>query len=66
MANPFTRVQSFMSEVGVELKKSAWPTKKELVDSTIVVIVAVILLGCYVAGADLIFVNILTAVMGSK
>jgi preprotein translocase subunit SecE len=63
MANPITRIQSFMNEVAVELKKSAWPTKQELIDSTIVVIVAVVLLGLYVAGVDAVFIHLLKVVM---
>ena len=45
-------------EVWVELKKSSWPTRKELVDSTIVVIVTILVLGIFVALADLVFLRI--------
>ena len=45
-------LKTFMSEVIAELKKCAWPTKSELYDSTIVVIVSVILLGAYVGASD--------------
>jgi preprotein translocase subunit SecE len=34
------------------LKKAVWPTKSELRDSTVVVFVATLLLGAYVALAD--------------
>jgi preprotein translocase subunit SecE len=57
MANPFTKITTFLSEVVVELKKSAWPTRSELVDSTLVVLVTVILLGVFVALADLVLVQ---------
>ena len=58
MANPFLRVQEFVVEVWAELKKSSWPTRKELVDSTIVVIVTILVLGIFVALADLVFLRI--------
>ena len=58
MANPFLKVQEFVIEVWVELKKSSWPTRKELVDSTIVVIVTILVLGIFVALADLVFLRI--------
>jgi len=58
MANPVLKVREFLSEVVVELKKSAWPTRQELIDSTIVVIVTVIILGLFVAFADVVFVRI--------
>ena len=40
MANPFRTVRIFASELVGELQKASWPTKTELKDSTIVVIVA--------------------------
>ena len=58
MVNPFLKVQEFVIEVWAELKKSSWPTRKELVDSTIVVIVTILVLGIFVALADLVFLRI--------
>ncbi len=52
------KIRQFLSEVVVELKKSAWPTRKELVDSTLVVIVTVVILGVFIALADVVFVAI--------
>ena len=59
MTNPFLKVRDFLNEVGAELKKSSWPTRKELVDSTMVVIVTVLILGMFVAAADVIFLKII-------
>ena len=59
MTNPFLRVRDFLDEVWIELKKSSWPTRKELIDSTFVVIVTVLILGIFVALADLIFLRII-------
>jgi preprotein translocase subunit SecE len=59
MTNPFLRVRDFLAEVWIELKKSSWPTRKELIDSTVVVIVTVLILGIFVALADLIFLRII-------
>ena len=59
MTNPFLRLQSFLTEVSAELKKSSWPTRKELVDSTLVVIVTVLILGVFVALADMVFLRII-------
>ena len=58
MANPFLKVQEFVVEVWLELKKSSWPTRKELIDSTIVVIVTILVLGVFVALADLVFLRV--------
>jgi preprotein translocase subunit SecE len=59
MANPFLKARDFVVEVWAELKKSSWPTWKELVDSTIVVIVTVLILGVFVALADVVFLRII-------
>ena len=59
MTNPFLKVRDFLGEVTTELKKSAWPTRKELIDSTIVVIVTILILGIFVALADVVFLRII-------
>ena len=62
----FTKAKNFFSEVKVELQKASWPWDpkekgfrryKELTDSTVVVIVAMLLLGGYVALFDFVLVN---------
>ena len=56
--------KSFFSEVRVELMKASWPWDpkekgmkkyKELTDSTMIVVIAMLLLSGYVAGWDFIF-----------
>jgi len=47
-------LRTFLEEVVAELKKCAWPTKKELMGSAAVVIIAVIILGAYVGLCDAI------------
>ncbi len=60
--------KSFLGEVKVELQKASWPWEprekgikryKELTDSTLVVIIAMLLLGGYVALFDFILVNVI-------
>ena len=58
-SNPVVKTRDFCLEVVTELKKSAWPTRKELVDSSLVVIVTVLVLGMFVATADIVFVRII-------
>lgn len=57
--NLVVKTQNFFNEVVAELKKSAWPTRKELIDSTLIVIVTMIILGVFVAFADVVFVKII-------
>ncbi len=42
----------FIGEVRNELRKSTWPTRNELVESTVVVILSVILFAVFVAACD--------------
>jgi preprotein translocase subunit SecE len=50
-----TGVRQFLKEVRQELKKVLWPTRRELVTYTIVVLVTVIVLTSYVFGLDVLF-----------
>jgi preprotein translocase subunit SecE len=50
MAN---RVGRFLREVRVELKKVAWPSRKEIRGSTWVVVIVVVLIGAFVGIIDI-------------
>lgn len=61
----FTKSRNFLEEVKAELRKATWPWDsdskakglkkyKELVDSTVVMIIAIILLAGFVAVSDLL------------
>jgi preprotein translocase subunit SecE len=61
------RAKNFFSEVRTELQKCSWPWDpkekgfrryKELWDSTLVVVIAMLLLGGYVALFDFVLVNV--------
>ena len=52
MKNPFRSTRLFFGEMVDELKKATWPTKTELRDSTIVVIVAAVILGVFTSISD--------------
>jgi len=64
MNNPFRSTRIFVGEMVGELQKATWPTRTELRDSTIVVILAVVLLGLFTSISDfslLEIVNLFTA-----
>ena len=52
MKNPFRSTRIFLGEMVGELQKASWPTKTELRDSTLVVIVAILILGVFTAISD--------------
>ena len=60
MNNPFTRARVFFQEMTQELKKASWPTRLELRDSTVVVIIAMILLGGFITLSDWSVYNVVT------
>jgi len=57
------KVAGFINEVVLELKKSAWPTRTELKESTLVVIMSVIVLGVFVGLSDLILMRVLHLIL---
>ena len=57
MKNPFTSTRLFYKETVTELKKATWPTKTELRDSTIVVLVVTAILGSFIALTDFSLMN---------
>jgi preprotein translocase subunit SecE len=50
-----TSAKEFLREVRGELKKVAWPTKAEVVTSTVVVLMAVIVMTLLIFGLDYVF-----------
>ena len=58
MKNPFRSVRIFVGEMVDELKKATWPTRTELRDSTIVVIVAAMILGLFTSISDFALIQV--------
>ena len=66
----FATTKIYISDVKVELQKASWPWDpkergmkkyKELIDSTVIVVIAMLLLSGYIALWDFIMVNIVGA-----
>ena len=49
---PIVRFRTFLSEVVSELKKTTWPSRKEVYGTTVVVIVAVFITALYLFVVD--------------
>ncbi len=52
MKNPFRSTRIFFGEMVGELQKASWPTRTELRDSTIVVVLAAVILGVFTSISD--------------
>ncbi|MGZ6898540.1 MAG: preprotein translocase subunit SecE [Acidimicrobiia bacterium] len=50
-----TSPTQFFAEVRAELRKVAWPTKNEVINSTIIVLIAVVFMTALIFGADFVF-----------
>jgi len=57
-AGHLVRFANYIRETKEELRKCSWPTWEELKDSTIVVSVAIFLLGGFTVAVDAIFLNL--------
>jgi len=47
-----SRVRGFISDTMAEMRRCTWPGKRQLAESTVLVVVAIIILACFVAGVD--------------
>ena len=58
----YTRAVQFLREVKIELKKVTWPTRKQTLGSTAVVIVLVMIISVFLGLVDLSLGNLVRAV----
>ncbi|MEX2008148.1 MAG: preprotein translocase subunit SecE [Candidatus Spechtbacterales bacterium] len=57
---PFISLVRFLKEVRIELKKVAWPARREVINYTILVIAVSTIIGIYLGVLDLLFQWVLT------
>ncbi len=60
--NVLTRAVQFLREVKIELKKVTWPTRKQTMGSTLVVIVLVMIISLFLGLVDLGLSTVVRAV----
>ncbi len=63
ISNSIGGLRNFIGEVKAELKKCAWPTQSELIQSTGVVIFSVILLAVLVGVSDLVLMQVMSLII---
>jgi len=59
----YARLNSFLKEVRVEARKVTWPTREELWESTLVVLVTVAIISCFIALVDRFVSVLVTAIL---
>ena len=61
-----TGLRQFLHEVRAELKKVTWPSRGEVKNTTVVVILTTVFFGFYLYGLDIAFSWVMRRVMGSS
>ncbi|HKI47560.1 MAG TPA: preprotein translocase subunit SecE [Balneolales bacterium] len=56
------KIKEFIEGVRKEMKKVTWPSQKELVDNTAVVIVFSLILAAFIFGVDQLYSTVLTMI----
>jgi preprotein translocase subunit SecE len=56
--NIFKRMGAYLRDVRGELKKVTWPSRADMIKTTIAVIVISLFFGIYLFGVDFIFVRV--------
>ncbi len=62
----WNKIKQFFSEVISEMKKVSWPSRQELIGSTVVVITLVAILSLYIGAVDAAINKVLTLIYTGK
>jgi len=57
------KIRSYLNEVGLELKKVAWPTRQEMIGSAAAVIILVMILAIFIGACDVVLSKIVDLVI---
>ncbi len=58
------KISSFLQSVRSEAKKVTWPSRAEIIKSTIVVLVTIIIFAVIIGGIDVFFLQLLKLLLG--
>ena len=64
MRETWEKILQFFREVRVEIKKVTWPTRKETLGSTVVVLITTFILAAFLGMVDLILSNGVERLLG--
>lgn len=63
--NVLTRVRNYVTSVRTEIGRVSWPSRKEVVSLTVLIILLAVVLGIYLGLVDVIFQQILRLLLRS-
>ena len=56
-------IQQFFREVAAEFRRVSWPNRAEVVRSTVVVLVVVVILGLYLSSVDVLLSQVVGVIL---
>ena len=60
----FSRVKRFFKDIAGELKKVAWPTKKQVINNTAVVLASCVIVGAFIWILDAVLSGLVNLLLG--
>ena len=60
------KAMNFVREAYMELKKSVWLSRQQMIQSTIFVFVVVFIVALYVSGVDFVLSKLLSWILGGR
>jgi len=57
------RAQEFVREVVAEFRKVTWPSRQELINSTVVVITVTVVVALFLGGVDVVLARIVERIL---
>ena len=57
------RAQEFVREVLAEFRRVTWPSRQELINSTVVVITVTVVVALFLGGADIVLARIVERIL---
>ena len=57
------RAQEFVREVLAEFRKVTWPSRQELINSTVVVIAVTVVVALFLGGVDIVLARIVERIL---
>lgn len=58
------QIKKYINEVLVEIKKVSWPTRKQTLDKTLLVVVVSVITAAYIGGLDYVFQQLMETLIG--
>jgi len=58
------RIQGFLRAVRAEMRKVTWSSRSEIIRSTIIVLVTIVVFSAIIGGLDVLFLEILKVFVG--